>query len=300
LHAHINSPMTVDLTALASQLTHIPLVLTYHADALISDIAGKTPFFRSWLDQIYQRARQRAADIAQQLIVTSPIYPATSLFLQAYLDKTSVIPATVNPYFFHPSLTATQAKESFGLHPHTPLLLFVGRLVPYKGLPYLLHAFHQIHHQNSSVHLAIVGSGPSESTLRQLSTQLGISHVVHFLGILPRRRLRDVYTACDIFVLPSRSRSEAFGIVQLEAMAQAKPVVATTVGGIPYVVQDEQTGLLVPPRNVSALTTALHRLLTDVSLRRRLGRAGRQRVIDHFTRESTTQTLEALYYRLLS
>jgi rhamnosyl/mannosyltransferase len=299
-HAHINSPMTVDITTLASQLTHIPMVITYHADALISDIAAKTPFFRTWLDDIYRRARRRAANLAKQLIVTSPMYRDTSLFLQDYLDKTTVIPATITPYFLHPRLTTTQAKESFGLHPDNQLLLFVGRLVPYKGLRILLQTFHQILKQNPTVHLAIVGTGPLQSPLQEISQQLGISDSVHFLGILPRRRLRDAYSACDIFVLPSKSRSEAFGIVQLEAMAQQKPVVATNVGGVPYVVQNEITGLIVPPRDKQALGKALRRLIDNQPLRERLGRAGRKRVIENFTREPTTRKLEAVYYQLLS
>ena len=299
-HAHINSPMTVDIAATASRLTNIPMVITYHADALMSDIAGKTPFFRTWLDSIYRRARRRVANIAKQLIVTSPMYRNSSLFLQDYLDKTSIIPAAITPYFLESQRDTTKAKETFGFNSSNTLLLFVGRLVPYKGLHILLRTFHRIQQNNPSVHLAIIGSGPLESPLKELSSQLSLSNSVHFLGVLPRRRLRDAYSACDIFVLPSRSRSEAFGIVQLEAMAQEKPVVATTVGGVPYVVQHEKTGLLVPPIDDKALETALLRLINDSVLRKRLGRAGRKRLVAHFTREPTTRTLEALYYRVLS
>jgi rhamnosyl/mannosyltransferase len=211
-----------------------------------------------------------------------------------------VIPATINPYFLKSQLSVFQAKESFGFHPSDTLLLFVGRLVPYKGLDTLIHTFHRIHQQHPSTHLAIVGSGPLNSPLFQLSTELGLDATVHFLGVLPRRRLRDIYTACDIFVLPSRSRSEAFGIVQLEAMAQEKPVVATKVGGVPYVVQNETTGLVVPSQDSKAFEQALLRLISDSAFRKTLGRAGRKRVLDHFTREPTTHQLEAVYYKLLS
>ncbi|MFX1581502.1 MAG: glycosyltransferase family 4 protein, partial [Promethearchaeota archaeon] len=297
-HAHINSPLTVDIAATASQLTHIPLVITYHADALMGDIAGKPPFFRIWMDQMYQRARQRAADIAQQLIVTSPMYRNSSLFLQDYLHKITVIPATINPYFLTSKLTVNQAKESFGFHLTDLLLLFVGRLVPYKGLETLIHTFHRIHQQHPATRLAIVGSGPLNSSLSQLSMDLGLDTAVHFLGVLPRRRLRDIYTACDIFVLPSRSRSEAFGIVQLEAMAQEKPVVTTSVGGVPYVVKNKTTGLVVPPQDSKALEQALLRLITNSALRKTFGRAGRKRVLDQFTRKPTTQQLETVYYKL--
>ncbi len=232
--------------------------------------------------------------------MTSPLYLESSSFLQEFREKTTVIPATVNPYFLTPIEDGQPAKESFGFSPKNPLLLFVGRLVPYKGLQILLQAFKWIHDKIPTVKLAIVGSGPLKSDLQEQCANLELSHVVHFLGVLPRRRLRDIYSACDIFVLPSRSRSEAFGIVQLEAMARGKPVVATTVGGVPYVVKENETGLLVPPVDSMALAKALTKLLENTRFRHRLGQAGRKRVIDFFTRKPTTQKLEDVYFQLLA
>jgi glycosyltransferase involved in cell wall biosynthesis len=300
LHAHINSPMTVDFTAFSSRLVGIPLVITYHADALITDLAVKPPVLRRWLSQVYWLSRHAAANIAKHLIVTSPIYLESSPFLQRYRDKISVIPASVNPYYLTPLQDTRQAKESFGFSPDHPLILFVGRLVPYKGLRVLLRAFHQIHNQLPNAQLAIVGTGPQHSHLQEMSQKIGLATVVHFLGVLPQSRLRDMYSACDVFVLPSRSRSEAFGIVLLEAMARGKPVVATHVGGIPYVVEDRTTGILVPPYDPVLLRKAILDLLQDTRLRQRLGEAGRKRVLKHFTRQPTTQQLEQLYLNLLS
>lgn len=300
LHAHINSPMTVDFTTLSSRLVNTPLVITYHADALMSDIAAKTPFFRRWLRQIYWLSRHIAANIAKHLIVTSPIYRESSQFLQRYRGKTSVIPASVNPFYLNPPHKTTEAKQHLGFNPNELLLLFVGRLVPYKGLHVLLRAFRQILRQIPSVQLAIVGAGPQESFLRDRCQKYGIADAVHFKGVLSRRHLREIYSACDVFVLPSRSRSEAFGIVLLEAMAQAKPVVATHVGGIPYVIDDRVTGLLVPPFDPGPLAQAITQLLSDPNYRQLLGQAGRNRVLTHFKREPITQKLEELYLKLLS
>lgn len=300
LHAHINSPMTVDFTAFSSRLVGIPLVITYHADALITDLALKPPMFRRWLSQVYWLSRHAAANIAKHLIVTSPIYLESSPFLQRYRDKTSVIPASVNPYYLAPLQETRQAKESIGFSPDHPLILFVGRLVPYKGLDVLLRAFHQIHNQFPNAQLAIVGTGPQHNNLQEMSRKIGLEKVVHYLGVLPQRRLRDIYSACDVFVLPSRSRSEAFGIVLLEAMARGKPVVATHVGGIPYVVEDQTTGILVPPYDPVPLRKAIIALLQDPSFRLRLGEDGRKRVLKYFTRKPTTQQLEQLYLNLLS
>jgi glycosyltransferase involved in cell wall biosynthesis len=299
LHAHINSPMTVDFTAFSSRLINIPLVITYHADAIISDLATKIPGFRRMLSQIYWLSRHTAANIAKRLIVTSPTYLEISSFLQRYREKTSIIPAPVNPYYLTPIEDTHHAKTRLGFNPQTPLILFVGRLVPYKGLDTLLHAFKHILTHKPTTQLAIVGSGPQLPMLQETCQQLGLDKSVHFLGILPRKKLRDAYSACDVFVLPSRSRSEAFGIVLLEAMARAKPVVATNVGGIPYVVNNGKTGLLVPPSNQTSLADAIIQLLMNPKTRQQLGQAGHQRVTEHFTRPPITRKLEELYHTLI-
>jgi rhamnosyl/mannosyltransferase len=133
-----------------------------------------------------------------------------------------------------------------------------------------------------------------------MSTQLDIGNAVRFLGTLPQPRLREAYSACDLFVLPSRTRSEAFGIVLLEAMARSKPVVATQVGGIPYVVREGETGILVPPFDPIPLAEAICQLLGDPELRHRMGQAGREHVLTNFTREPVTRQLLAIYERLLT
>jgi rhamnosyl/mannosyltransferase len=300
LHAHINSPMTVDFTAFASRLNGTPLVITYHADALYTDLAEKGPAFRGWLDQMYGVSRHLAAGTARQLIVTSPIYLAGSQFLQHYRHKIAVVPPCVDPFFLlSPQDTAT-AKQNLGYSATDLLVLFVGRLVPYKGLQTLLRAFRLVRKRTRSAQLAIVGSGPEQFRLEQVTTQLGLANAVRFLGPVPRARLREAYSACDLFVLPSRSRSEAFGIVLLEAMARSKPIVATHVGGIPYVIRDGETGILVPPLDPTSLAGAISQFLRDPRLRRRMGQAGRKRVLANFTRESVTTQLLKIYQKLIA
>jgi rhamnosyl/mannosyltransferase len=300
LHAHINSPMTVDFTAFASRLAGTPLVITYHADAVYTDIAEKAPAFRGWLNQVYWLSRHFAAGIARHLIVTSPLYLESSQFLQRYRHKISVIPPCVDPFFLtSPQGTAT-AKRSLGYSADDLLVLFVGRLVSYKGLQTLLRAFRHVRRRTRSAQLAIIGSGPERPLLERMSTQLDIGNAVRFLGTLPQPRLREAYSACDLFVLPSRTRSEAFGIVLLEAMARGKPVVATQVGGIPYVVREGETGILVPPFDPIPLAEAICQLLGDPELRHRMGQAGREHVLTNFTREPVTRQLLAIYERLLT
>jgi len=298
IHAHINSPMTVEIAAVASHLTGVPLVVTYHADALITDLVERPARLHRRISQIYQFSRNIVAHIARCLVVTSPLYLETSSFLQRFRHKVVVIPAAVNPLFLTPPIEAGKAKEQIGYREDDQLLLFVGRLVLYKGLFTLLQAFRLLLKHHPQARLAIVGTGPQEPRLRQAIHRLGLTKEVRLLGRLPHETLLQAYSACDLFVLPSRSRSEAFGIVLLEAMAQGKPVVATRVGGIPYVVPDGKAGLLVPPNNPHSLAAAITKLLDDPELRRRMGVAGRLHVQNNFTLHQIINKLEALYWQL--
>ena len=299
IHAHINSPMTVEIAAIASQLTGTPLVVTYHADALITDLVERPAYLHRRISQVYWLSRHIVAHTARRLIVTSPLYLEISSFLQRYRSKTVVIPAAVDPIFLSPLLEAGKAKEQIGYQKEDQLILFVGRLVPYKGLFTLLQALRPVLKHNPHAQLAIVGSGPQEPYLRQAIHKLRIDKAVRFLGRLSHETLLLAYSACDLFVLPSRSRSEAFGIVLLEAMARGKPVVATRVGGISYVVPDGKAGLLVPPNDPSSLASAIIRLLEDPALRRRMGRAGRLHVQNNFSLHRIISKLEELYWQLV-
>jgi rhamnosyl/mannosyltransferase len=124
---------------------------------------------------------------------------------------------------------------------------------------------------------------------------LGLGEKVHFAGNVPGD-LTPYYHAADLFALPSIARSEAFGIVQIEAMAAAKPVVNTQLdSGVPYVSLDQRTGLTVPPADPDALAAALNRLLDQPDLRWRLGQAARARAYQEFSLETMTSRMMALY-----
>jgi len=155
-------------------------------------------------------------------------------------------------------------------------ILFVGRCYPrQKGLEYLVRAI-QLLPSRHKVRLKIVGEDwGGVLSLRALARALAVEDQVTFTGPLPRRDVIRAYGSSDIFVLPSLF--EPFGIVLLEAMASGVPVVASRIGGIAEVVQDGETGLLVPPGNSQALAEALGRLISDPSLRSRMGEAGRLR-----------------------
>jgi rhamnosyl/mannosyltransferase len=148
--------------------------------------------------------------------------------------------------------------------------------------------------------LLVAGDGERRDELERQASVLGVDDRVRFLGYVGDDRLLDCYSVADVFVLPSVEPSEAFGIVQLEAMAHGLPVVNTDLpSGVPWVSQDGRTGLTVPPRDPEALATAVRRLLEDESLRERFGENARRRVETEFSEDRLlSQTLDV--YRTVS
>ena len=158
--------------------------------------------------------------------------------------------------------------------------LFVGRLVYYKGADILVEAFSiAVKTSDVSMYLKIIGSGPLEDFLKQQAKALEVEEYIEFVGKVDDRQLMKAYRDCDVFILPSVARSEAFGLVQIEAMAYGKPVINTWLdSGVPYVSINEQTGLTVPPGNYAALADAIKRMAEDNGFRNKCGINARQRV----------------------
>ena len=173
-------------------------------------------------------------------------------------------------------------------------MLFVGRLRYYKGLNYLMDALRDI-----DATLLVVGSGPMEQEWRQYAESLPWGQRIVFCGEVPDALLPAYYQATDIFVLPATERSEAFGAVQIEAMAAGKPVVCTELGtGTSFVNRDGDTGLVVPARDSVGLSDALKRLLADESLRGQMGEAARVRAHTEFGEDTMVERVIDVYRSL--
>jgi glycosyltransferase involved in cell wall biosynthesis len=157
-----------------------------------------------------------------------------------------------------------------------PTLLFAGRLEYEKGVQILLRAVRLVARRLPWVRLRIVGRGTYAGELERLAGRLGLAGRVRFDGWVEADRLRELYAATDLVVVPSLY--EPFGLVALESMACGIPVVASDTGGLPELIEDEGSGILVPPGDHVALARALLRLLSDRELAQRLGRAGRAAV----------------------
>ena len=187
---------------------------------------------------------------------------------------------------------ANGLREELSIPLDAPLVAEVGRLCDVKGQRELIDAVARL----PGAHAVLVGAdlergGAYEQTLRQRADELGVTDRVVFAGY--RDDAARIVAAADVVALPSWT--EGLPLVVLEAMTLGRPVVATTVGGTPELVADGETGLLVPPRDVEALTAALKRVLDDEGLRRRLGEAGRHRVAERFSSEAMTRNVLAVY-----
>lgn len=167
------------------------------------------------------------------------------------------------------------------VHPR-PYLLGIGRVVPQKGFDLLIDAYARLHARlPDAPDLIIAGDGPERAGLEAQADALGLGGRVHLVGRADRPLATALFRGCTVFALPSRQEPQ--GIVSLEAMACAKPVVAARVGGVPEVVLDGETGLLFPGGDAGALADALHVLLSDPARAAALGRNGRARAEAHFT-----------------
>lgn len=277
IHVHAPHP-TALLTFLASG-SRAALVCTYHSDIVRQKVMKRV------VEPLQDLALRKAAAI----IVSSPNLIEHSPVLRRHRDRCIVIPFGIDTFRYEVSAgkEVIDIRRKFG----TPLLLAVGRLVYYKGFQFLIRALAQT---KTAPNLIIIGAGPLRKQLQNETESLGLTRQVNFVGNVPNTLA--YYQACDAFILPSVARSEAFGIVQLEAMACGKPVINTNVeSGVPFVSRHNETGLTVPPCNSIALAGAIDQLLGDAKLQARFSTAARKRVDAHFTAAAMVESTIQLY-----
>ncbi len=199
-----------------------------------------------------------SADVARQEYGVAP-------------DRLAIVPESIDLETWDAQFAQAQRHPSTG-----PVILSVARMYPRKRLGDLLRAAVPLRARIPGIRVRIVGQGPEWMALQRLHAELGLGEAVVLLGDLSRERLAEEYVNAELFCLPSVQ--EGFGIVFLEAMAAALPVVACRAAAVPEVVLDGHTGVLVPPREPAKLAEALEGLLRDPARARRLGEEGRRRV----------------------
>lgn len=265
----------------------IPSVLTYHSDIVRQKVLGGA----------YAPLLRRVLDRVDLVIASSPDMVEHSEYLAPVASKCRVVPFGIHVERFAatPERTAraaglrAQATPSRG---ERPVVLFVGRLIYYKGADVLVRAMAEV-----DADLVMIGSGPLRAELDGLVSSLGIEDRVRFTDPVGDDDLAAWYHAADVFCLPSVARSEAFGLVQLEAHAAGTPVVSTRLTtGVPFVNQHGVTGLTVPPGDTDALAEALQTLVTDDALRARLGAQAAERAARDFTIARMVADTRAVYH----
>ena len=261
------------------------MVVTYHSDIVRQAFLGKMyePFLRNFLSR------------ADAIIATSPDYRRSSRMLRDFAEKTRVAPLGVDLERFRLKNGDAGAIRAIRKRHGNRLILFIGRFRYYKGLHVLIDAMEKVNGR-----LLLIGAGPLDASLRNRARRLDRRDRVVFLGERSDREVVRFLHASDVFVLPSVQRSEAFGIVQLEAMACGKPLVCTAIGtGTTFVNQHGRTGRVVPPDDPRELADAIQHLLDHPEERATLGAAGLQRVRTEFSADRMTEQVLSVYREVL-
>jgi glycosyltransferase involved in cell wall biosynthesis len=271
LHVHLPNPIGELGAALNSAA---PTVCSFHAQLVRQRV----------LEPVYRPLRDHLLARTACVMVSSAAMAAVPE-LARHARKTRVVPYGVSPRL-------TTQRRVTEAPADAMRLLFVGRLVYYKGVDVLLHAM-----VRSTATLRIVGDGADRKQLEQLSVGLGVQDRVQFLGSISDAALADAYATADAIVLPSTSRAEAFGLAMVEAMACGVPAISTSLGtGTDFVNVDGETGLVVRPGDTEDLVRAIDRL-RDADLRATLGAAAARRVGSLFSFDTHVDALMDIYER---
>lgn len=286
LHLHFPNPMAHFAAYLLP--AHVKLVITWHSDIVKQKTLLK--FYRPFLKHIVKRA--------DAIIGATPAHYTSSKQLKEFgaAQRFTAIPYGIALDYFALPVFTTKATAIRALHTGKKIIFTLGRHVYYKGFEYLIRA---MAHINDAV-LFIAGTGPLTHDLQALSGSLNLNDKIHFTGRLPDAELAAYYHAADVFCLPSVKPNEAFGLVQVEAMACGKPIIGCELNnGTTYVNQHEKTGLVVPPRDPVALAGAINLLLSNDELRLKLGANAYQRAHQEFSQVKMWEKTLALYKKLL-
>ncbi|MBD3243708.1 MAG: glycosyltransferase [Chitinivibrionales bacterium] len=280
---HVHWPFPHTFFALAARLFRpARLMLNFYGADLL--LMRKYGFVKRYLE--------RFIDKADRVV-------AISRFTAGQVRQLRPVDVAIVPYGAAVTMEAKAPKVSGDEH----IVLSVGRMIERKGFEYAVRAMPLVRQRFPSAHLYLVGGGPEEARLRALVEREGWQDAVTLTGKIPTAELDDLFARCSVFVLPSivdsRGDTEGLGVVLLEAMMYRKPVVGSDVGGIPDIITDNETGLLVPQKDPQALSEAVCRVLGDQALARRLGDDGYACVRERFDWNRITEQLLSLYRGLM-
>jgi len=281
MHTHIPTPWSADISALVSLLKRKPLIVTYHNDLTGQGIGGL-------IIHLYNYTFLHIVLLcARRIIITQPKYLEYSKHLKLHKGKLITLP---------PGVTMPQAIGEAGRKTdHVAFVSVLDKYHEYKGLGILLDAMVKVKDRRPQVRLSVGGGGELIAKYKQVAKALGVSDSVNFLGYLPDQELADLYSSSSVFVLPSLNRLEGFGIVALEALSYATPVITTYFAGSAQFIRKNKAGLIVPPGDAAALAEAIVTLLEDREEARLMGARGAAAVNHDFSWDSIALQTTGVY-----
>jgi len=280
LHFHMPFPLA-DLSYYFNLRKKKKVIIWWHSDIVKQKKALLIykPFLLSFLKK------------AEKIMVATPRHVESSIFLKNLEYKCEVIPFGINQdKFLMTSVIHNKVVKIHNIYGKN-IVLFIGRLIYYKGVEYLIEAM-----KNVDANLIIIGDGPLKDNLSLQTKRIGVDKKIFFLGGLDDSDVVAYYHACKVFVLPSVENTEAFGIVQMEAMACGKPVINTDLPtGVPYVSLNGKTGVTVPVKNADALSKAIRNIIFNDDLREKFGANALQRIEKEFTMDRMMNRIYKVY-----
>jgi glycosyltransferase involved in cell wall biosynthesis len=249
-------------------------------------------------EHLYNRMDRLSLPTANRVITVCEAFARELAGAGVPLERISVQHNSIRPETMPSAEDAQAVRAKFGIAKGEPLVLAIGRLSSEKAHIDLLHAFHHLQNNDSKLNakLLIVGDGPERERLEAAARSPGMAERVHFAGQISD--VKPYYAAADLLVLPSHSEGSPY--VLLEAMAAGLPIVATAVGGVPEMVKDEESALLVPPRDPQKMAAAIARVLKDAELARRLRLNAAALIATRYSPETYVRSLVEIYRRIIS
>lgn len=282
---HEPNPPQNFMAYFALKLKRKPYVITYHSD--VEPYRRLIRIFKLFYE-IFKR--KFLLKNAKAIMPTSPQYINLSDSLPPFREKCTVIPNGVDLNLFYPvKVKKDKSKKT---------IFYMGRLIYYKGLEYLIRAMPLVLKKVPNAKLIIAGEGKLEKKLKELAREVGVSKYIEWKTYrLDTKEQRVEYSKCDVFVLPSIYKTEAFGIVLLEAMACGAPCVGTTISGTTYVLED--AGMAVKPKDEKALADAIIKVLTNEKLEKEMKKKSMTKA-KKFEWENISKMFEKAYKVALS
>lgn len=284
IHAHWSIPQGFTGLFIKTVL-NIPCITTLHGSDVFSLRKG---FMNALNTRVIRQSDAVTANSSQTAGAAKHL---------SYRKVVFQIPMGVDTDFFKKSEDQLDLRKEAG---KGRIVLYVGRLIDWKGVDYLISAMPEVLSKYSDTRLIIAGEGPDRYQLEQLAKKSGHGDKITFRGSLSQEALKDCYAQADVFVLPSiendAGETEGLGVVLLEAMASSVSVIGSHVGGIGDIVKHETTGLLVPQKNPTAIAHGIIRLFEDNELRKKLTESGRQLVEEQFSWDVVSDRFIQLYH----